>query len=150
MGWNEAVDAILSLKDLGVGALKIILKLLKSFPKFFSIFTYITDPIKIIKDIVYGIKAGFLMIFNYIYNNTVGRIVSLFVKDNVNGNNKDNKKGYTCLNNTFLELLLLVLSPPLVLFLRKGLTGISTVIICSVLTYFYYIPGLIYSSLYIL
>ena len=77
-----------SLKDLAVGALKIILKLLKSFPKFFSIFTYITDPVKLIKDIVYGIKAGFMMIFNFIYDNTLGRIVSLFLIKN----DKENKK----------------------------------------------------------
>ena len=147
MGWNEAVDAILSLKDLAVGALKIILKLLKSFPKFFSIFTYITDPVKLIKDIVYGIKAGFMMIFNFIYDNTLGRIVSLFL---IKNDKENTKKGKTCFKNSFIEVLILVLCPPLALFIKKGIAGIFSIIIASLLTYFYYIPGLIYTSLYIL
>ena len=60
------------------------------------------------------------------------------------------KKGKTCFKNSFIEVLILVLCPPLALFIKKGIAGIFSIIIASLLTYFYYIPGLIYSALYIL
>ena len=148
MGWNEMLDAILSLKDFAFRLVEIITKLLKAFPKFLSIFTYILDPRKLVTDIVYAITTGVRMI----YDATIGYIIGSFmknfyldVKDTKKGKNKDK-----CFKKTFINVLVLILCPPLSIFMNKGMSSFFYVVIASFLTYFYYFPGLIYSCLYIL
>ena len=152
MGWNEMVDAILSLKDFAFNLINIIVKLIKVFPKFLSIFTYILDPKKLISDIIYAIVTGAKMI----YEATIGYLIGSFMKNfyldskNKNKNKKTKKGGEKCFNKSLINVLILILCPPLAIFMNEGISSILYIIIASVLTYFYYFPGLIYSCLYIL
>jgi len=148
MGWNEAVDVILGLKDFAKKIIIVVLKILKAFPKFLTIFSYLTDPAKIIKDSVYGVKSGIMMLFDAIF----GDIFRFITKPFVNGNNKTKKndKKEACFNKSFINIIILVLCPPLAIFVKDGFKSIFNIIIASILTYFYYFPGLIYSCLYIL
>ena len=152
MGWNEMVDAILSLKDFAFNLINIIVKLIKVFPKFLSIFTYILDPKKLISDIIYAIVTGAKMI----YEATIGYLIGSFMKNfyldskNKNKNKKTKKGGKKCFNKSLINVLILILCPPLAIFMNEGISSILYIIIASVLTYFYYFPGLIYSCLYIL
>jgi len=148
MGWNEMVDAILSIKDFAFNLIEIVTKLIKAFPKFLSIFTYILDPTKLIKDIVYAIITGVRMI----YDATIGYIIGSFMKNfYLDGIDKKNDKGKEkCFKKSFINVLILILCPPLSIFMKKGMSGFFYVVIASFLTYFYYFPGLIYSCLYIL
>ena len=53
-----------------------------------------------------------------------------------------------CVSPSLFRLIILVLCPPLAIFLHKGLAGILSVILCSLMTYFlYYFPGFIYAAL---
>ena len=148
MGWNEMVDAILSLKDFAFNLVEIIIKLLNAFPKFLSIFTYILDPRKLITDIIYAIHTGIQMI----YDATIGYIIGSFMKNFYpDGIDTKKEKGKDkCFNKSFINVLILILCPPLAIFMNKGMGGFFYVVIASFLTYFYYFPGLIYSCLYIL
>ena len=147
MGWNEAVDAILSLKEFATNIKHVVLKILQIFPKLLSIFVYFTDPGKVIKDAVFAFKEGVKMIFNALFGNLIRIITNPFVNKN-GGKEKPKKK--TCFNKSILNIILLVLCPPLAILAKNGIRDIFYIIIASFLTYFYYFPGLIYSSLYIL
>ena len=58
---------------------------------------------------------------------------------------------HVCVAPTMVNLIILVLCPPLQLFLYKGMKGIVLVIICALLTYYcYYFPGLIFAALHVL
>jgi uncharacterized membrane protein YqaE (UPF0057 family) len=148
MGWNEMVDAILSLKDFAFNLVEIIIKLLNAFPKFLSIFTYILDPRKLITDIIYAITTGIQMI----YDATIGYIIGSFMKNfYLDGIDTKKEKGKDkCFNKSFINVLVMILCPPLAIFMNKGMEGFFYVVIACFLTYFYYFPGLIYSCLYIL
>ena len=150
MGWNEMVDAILSLKDFAFNLINIIVKLIKVFPKFLSIFTYILDPKKLISDIIYAIVTGAKMIYEATIGYLIGSFMKNFYLDSKNKNKKNKKGGKKCFNKSLINVLILILCPPLAIFMNEGISSILYIIIASVLTYFYYFPGLIYSCLYIL
>ena len=145
MGWNEAVDAILSLKDFAINISKIVLKILQIFPKFLSLFTYFTDPVRIFKDAYYAFKTGIMMILDALFGGIIRIITNPFVTTK-----EDTIKKKKCYNKSIFNILLLVLCPPLAIFAKYGIGYIIYIVIASFLTYFYYFPGLIYSSLYIL
>ena len=145
MGWNEAVDAILSLKDFAINISKIVLKILQIFPKFLSLFTYFTDPVRIFKDAYYAFKTGIMMILDALFGGIIRIITKTFVTTK-----EDTIKKKKCYNKSIFNILLLVLCPPLAIFAKYGIGYIIYIVIASFLTYFYYFPGLIYSSLYIL
>ncbi len=149
MGWNEMVDAILSLKDFAFHFVEIILKLIKAFPKFLSIFTYILDPTKLVNDILFSIVTGAKMIYDATIGYLIGSFLKIFYFDKMNPESKK-KGGKTCFKKSLLNILILMLCPPLAIFMKEGFASLLYVIIASLLTYFYYFPGLIYSCLYIL
>jgi len=144
------VDAILSLKDFAFNLINIIVKLIKVFPKFLSIFTYILDPKKLISDIIYAIVTGAKMIYEATIGYLIGSFMKNFYLDSKNKNKKNKKGGKKCFNKSLINVLILILCPPLAIFMNEGISSILYIIIASVLTYFYYFPGLIYSCLYIL
>ena len=62
-----------------------------------------------------------------------------------------NKKRAVCVPPTLMNIIILILCPPLAIFLDKGLKGFFPTIICSLMTYFlYYFPGLIFAALHVL
>jgi len=84
------VDAILSLKDFAFNLINIIVKLIKVFPKFLSIFTYILDPKKLISDIIFAVVTGAKMI----YDATIGYLIGSFMKNfYLDSKNEKTKKG---------------------------------------------------------
>ena len=56
----------------------------------------------------------------------------------------------TCYSPSLITMILLILCPPFVMLMKLGISGIIHVIITCLLTYFYYFPGLIYASLFVL
>ncbi len=131
--------------------INLFIELLKMLPKFFYMFNYITDPGKIISDAIYGFTTGIKMILKAIVDILMGKTIGLIkphVKDD--SSNKNPKAEEDCVSPSLLELLILLLCPPLAIFIKKGLKGFFTIVITAVLTYFYYLPGLVYASLYVL
>jgi uncharacterized membrane protein YqaE (UPF0057 family) len=120
-------------------------------PKIFSLFTIFTDPGKVIKDTLFGIITGFKLVIETIIDSTLGGIH----KTSKNylgklGDEEAREEKEECLTSRLLEILLLILCPPLAIFIRKGISSILIILIAFGLTYMYYIPGLIYASLYVL
>ena len=142
--------------DIGVFLVKLvtlILELLKMAPKLLSLLTILTDPIKVIKDIVFGISTGIYMIFDAVIDMLFGDIrkaMGISTEQGSNDGDQNSSKQKKCIPPSVTKLLLLILCPPLALLLERGIHSILYVFICSILTYFYYFPGLIYASLYIL
>ena len=67
------------------------------------------------------------------------------------GHNSASKQQQKCVRPTWLRLIIMVLCPPLALFMKVGLTGWYYVLLCTILTvYGYYFPGLIYATMHIL
>ena len=116
--------------------------------KIVSLFEMFTDPAKIIMDALYGTKVGVIMIFDAIFGNLFRLIAAPFIKPKPETKKNGNKK--TCLTTRIVQMIVLVLCPPLAIFMKKGITSFFYVVIASFLTYFYYFPGLLYSSMYVL
>ena len=126
--------------------IKLVFEFIKIMPKLFSLFEIFTDPMKIIKDLVYGIKIGFYLLFDALFGNFLSFFKNLSIFEDKN----EKKSEKECLSNSIIKVLLLVLCPPLALFIKKGIKGVFHLVISFILTYFYYIPGLIYTSLFVL
>ena len=84
--------------------------------------------------LIYGI---FLDIFDIIF----GGIMNNFKTKTTHTCSK-NKKG---INLWYIRVLLTILFPPLGVFMTFGIRGISKIIVCCILTMFFYFPGLIYA-----
>ena len=141
-------DPIMSVGKAVVALIHLLLELIKIAPKIVSLFEMFTDPAKIIMDALYGIKVGVIMIFDAIFGNLFRLIAAPFIKPKPETKKNGNKK--TCLTTRIVQMIVLVLCPPLAIFMKKGITSFFYVVIASFLTYFYYFPGLLYSSMYVL
>ena len=153
MGFNEFIDAFISIGVFAKELPKLLLAIGKALPKLLSIFTIFTDPIKVIKDIVFGFSTGIYMIFDAIIDMLFGDIrkaMGISTEQGSNDGDQNSSKQKKCMPPSVTKLLLLILCPPLALLLERGIHSILYVFICCILTYFYYFPGLIYASLYIL
>lgn len=139
------IDPILSLGEAMVHMLELLLKIIELIPKLMSVFEIFTDPVKVIKDAVYAFKTGIMMILDALFGGIIRIITKTFVTTK-----EDTIKKKKCYNKSIFNILLLVLCPPLAIFAKYGIGYIIYIVIASFLTYFYYFPGLIYSSLYIL
>ncbi len=138
------MEALLQLQELIVNfAMKII-------PAFIQLFFYILDPGKLIKDVIYAFVTGFKMIIKAVIDTLMGKTISMIQPHMKNDPETQKRAKEECLSPSLLELLILILCPPLAIFIKKGLKGFFTIVITAVLTYFYYLPGLIYASLYVL
>lgn len=139
-------EPIVNIGKAVLSIIKLVLDFIKIMPKLFSLFEIFTDPIKIFKDLVYGIKTGFLLLFDALFGNMISFFKNLFVFEYTDTEKSEKE----CLSNSFVKILILVLCPPLSLFIQKGLTGLLYVLVSFVLTYFYYIPGFLYTCFYVL
>jgi uncharacterized membrane protein YqaE (UPF0057 family) len=152
MGWNEVVGGFLSLINFAKNLILIIEKIIIMIPKLLNYMIYIIlTPGKVISDSIYGFTTGLKLIFMTTLDTIQGKSINLIkphIEDDDPVNSKREKED--CLGPSVLEILILLLCPPLAIFIRKGLKGFFTIVITAVFTYFYYLPGLIYASLHVL
>ncbi len=145
---KPVIDPILALGDAMVQLLDLLTKIISLIPKLMSLFTMFTDPIKLIKDAVYGVKIALQMLYEATIGYLIGSFMKTFYLDSKGTPQKEG--GKKCIDKSFINILILMLCPPLAIFMNEGMGSILYVLIASALTYFYYLPGLIYSCLYIL
>ena len=145
------IDPIINLAAAFVKLGALIVNLLKAVPKVVEIILMLADPIKLIKDIIFGFSTGIYMVLDAVIDMIFGDIRKAIGGNTESGSNKGtmDEKG-KCMPPSIVKILLLVLCPPLSILLERGLAGIIYVFLCCLLTYFYYIPGLIYACLYVL
>ena len=137
------MDGIISLSLLAA-KLPIFLKdIILMMPKLLSLFAIFTDPGKIIKDIMFGLFTGVYMVAEATLDMMFGDIRRAFGGEVENGGNEGTMgdgANAKCIPPSMVKLLLMVLCPPLALMLQVGIGGLFYVIICSLLTYFFYFP----------
>ena len=151
MGWMDVVSFILDLGEIAKNFIKWIKKILVFVPRVFEIFNYVINPMKVIKDIIYGLTTGLMMLIEGLFDSVLGDVRKSMGGSYDPGSNDGDYVGENavCLSKTFMGTLLMVLCPPLYIILNMGIiNGFFPTLLCCILTYFYYVPGLIYASLY--
>jgi uncharacterized membrane protein YqaE (UPF0057 family) len=145
---NPLIEIVILLAEAFIKIFEFLFQLLKMIPKLLTIFFYILDPVGLLNDLIFGFTEGVTMVFEALIDvlfrdlrNTMGK------KDAGSNEGQGHKK--VCVKPTYIETLILVLCPPLFIVLRQGfIAGFFPTIICFVLTYLFYLPGLIYAGLY--
>jgi uncharacterized membrane protein YqaE (UPF0057 family) len=121
---------------------------MEMIPKLIRVILSIFNPRKFMDDIIFGISYGIssLMsgIFSSINSGTSESKSKRFGDDT-------SKIPKVCVSPTIFNLVLLLICPPLALFMDRGIQGMFLVIVCAILTVkLYYFPGLIFAALHIL
>ena len=112
----------------------ILFQIIESIPLLFN-------PAKLLSQIIYGTIEGF--------KHLLDSFLGIFKINKLKKNRKKKKRGFT-FNFSFLKIIVLILCPPLAIFINGGLKAIIPIIICGLLTYYlYYIPGVIYAASHI-
>ena len=131
--------------------LELVLKILELFEPTVKAATNIFNPTKLIDDILYGSTQGINMVMKAFLDSMDTSSVETDESENSGpfGISKESKR--VCVPPTMVNIIFLILCPPLALFLQNGIKGFFQVIVCSLLTLkAYYFPGLIYAALHIL
>ena len=164
MALGALFNPIIKVGSMFMDILKLVFTLLKWFPKLIDIVVNLLNPVVFIKDILSGVFKGLeliVMAFFDILVNTprekgdetgLGKD-GIFPNGVFGTNNKDGtpQPNATCVPPSTLKLILMVLCPPYVVFNKYGLLrGWHLTILCCLLTYWYYFPGLMFASLHIL
>jgi uncharacterized membrane protein YqaE (UPF0057 family) len=149
--FDPLIDPIIGIAEGFIKMLELTELILEIFGNTIMAALSIFNPSKIIDDIMYASTSG------------VGQVFKAFLEKIDFGQSEPDNKGdggpfgvtekkrAICIPPSFVNLLILVLCPPLALFMFKGIGGWFGVIICSLLTYYlYYFPGFIYAALHIL
>ena len=153
---NLALEPILKpLKNIINGAIqlvKLLIILLAKIPEILSAVAQILSPSKLINDIITGVFLGINVLFKAILNSL--NIRNLFGEKKQNNGifgvarNASNAK---CLQPTIFRLILMILCPPLAIFMHRGISAFVNIIVSALLTiYGYYFPGLIYAMMIVL
>ena len=145
---NPLIEIVILLAEAFIKIFEFLFQLLKMIPKLLTIFFYILDPVGLLNDLIFGFTEGVTMVFEALIDvlfrdvrNTMGK------KDPGSNDGQGHKK--VCASPSLVETIILVICPPLFIVLRQGfLTGFFPTVICFVLTYLFYVPGLVYASLY--
>jgi uncharacterized membrane protein YqaE (UPF0057 family) len=117
------------------------------FVKLIEIIPLIFNPKKFINDIIFGVTFGIKMIFSGMFSNA-NAATSI---RNETAKEAQGEIPKVCVPPTLMNLIFLVVCPPLALFLERGLGGLFHVIVCAILTVkMYYFPGFIFAALHIL
>ena len=164
MALGALFNPIIKTASMFMDILKLLFTLLKWFPKLIDIVINLLNPIVFIKDILNGVFKGITLIIEGVIDiafNTprekgdkvdIGKN-GIFPGGIFGTNNKDGspKPNATCVPPSTLKLILMIICPPYVVFNKYGLLrGWHLTILCCLLTYWYYFPGLMFASLHVL
>ena len=159
-GVMEVIEGILSpvlgpLFDIMKAFIEMVLLLVEFIEVFFNVLKVlpsIFNPDKLIEDVLGGVING----INFVIKNLLSN-VSLNRNSNAGKEEREGVFGVSdktraiCLPPSIMDLIFLVLCPPLVLFLKKGGSFFFQIILCTLLTYkLYYFPGFIFAAVYVL
>ena len=147
------VSPIISIAKAFVSIGELAGKIIKVFTDVLALIPTILNPEKLLNDVIYGTITGITSMITTIFEN----ILNLFgdsipTKDNNNGVfGIENKKKQVCIKPTIINLVILILCPPLALFINKGWKSFFMIIVCALMTYYmYYFPGFLFAALHIL
>ena len=145
---NPFKDIILAIVDI----VELIIEIILLIPKILELATAIFTPDKLLNDVIYGSITGI--------NTMITKLFSKLMPTDSKDKTEDGSGGVfgiddtdkaVCIRPTFVNLLILVICPPLALFLDKGWKAIFMVIVCGLMTYYmYYFPGFLFAALHML
>jgi uncharacterized membrane protein YqaE (UPF0057 family) len=148
---NPIVQPLISLGIAIIQMVNFMIELAQMIPKIINIVLLFLDPGKLLKDIIFGATTGIYMVVEALFDIIFGKVRQHMGGKTSKGSNKGGINNQKCLPPSITQILILVLCPPLYVVLSEGLfnsAGFFPVILTSILTYFYYFPGLIYASLF--
>ncbi len=149
--FGPIIDPVIAIAKGFLKLLELVMEILQIFPDVIAAAINIFNPTKLIDDILFGIAAGI--------NKVMGAFIDSmdFSSANPKESSGDGPFGTidkgkpVCVPPTMINIIFLILCPPLALFLHSGIKGFFQVVVCSLLTLkAYYFPGLIYAALHIL
>ena len=151
-------DSVGNIADVFVKIAKLALYVIKIIIEWIPNLLSILNPKNLLPDIVNGTFASLGVLYNYVKTLFSGKLFLSKVlpkqrhqSKGLFGHNSASKQQQKCVRPTWLRLIIMVLCPPLALFMKVGLTGWFYVLLCTILTvYGYYFPGLIYATMHIL
>ena len=123
----------------------ILFEFVQIFPPLLEAILIIFDPKRFINDLIFGVSYGIKKVLS-------GMMDSIDSGTTAQKPPEDESKiPQVCVPPTMVNLFILLICPPLALFLNRGLQGIFLVIVCAILTVkLYYFPGFIFAALHIL
>ena len=147
------VSPIISIAKGFVSIGELIGKIIKLIPKILELIKAILSPTKLLNDVIYGTITGITSMITAIFEN-----ISNIFGDSIpktDGNDGifgiEDKKKQVCIKPTIINLVILILCPPLALFINKGWKSFFMIIVCGLMTYYmYYFPGFLFAALHIL
>ena len=119
-------------------------KILALFPKVFETILLVFNPKKLIDDIIYGVSFGI--------KSVIGGMMSSISSGSSPNPTEETPESIpkVCVPPTLFNLIILIICPPLALFMNIGINNFYLTIICAILTIWgYYFPGLIFAALHI-
>jgi uncharacterized membrane protein YqaE (UPF0057 family) len=148
------IDTLMTLlegmKTLFINIGDILKELMRIFSLLIELIPNIFKPDILINDIIYGVTTGISTMINAFIDN----ILNIFSEQEPPlSNDIYNEPQYkkVCIKPTILNLIILVLCPPLAILRSKGIRGFLLIVICAILTYYmYYFPGLLFAALHTL
>ena len=159
------VEPVVTIVEAVLKVISIVIVLITWIPELVKLALELFNPVKLLNDGITGIFLSFKILFSSIYDSVKNVISSPKYdkcKDNGSGlfgmkrnKNNDGKiigtNGKKCVPPTLFRLIIMILCPPLGLFLHLGLKGWLHVLIATFLTLFcFYFPGLLYVVLHVL
>ena len=150
-------NGIVKLGEIAGLLAEVVINIIKLIPNIFK-------PDKLLNDVIYGTTMGINSMLTSLMNK-INNIGTSPENKNADGSGGifgiDDASKSICTKPTFINLIILVLCPPLALYLHLGKGGIYgiapwiyaifMVIICSGMTYYmYYFPGFLFAALHVL
>jgi len=141
----------------------IIFKMITIIPKLLKIAMNLFRPMAFIKDLVFGVFQSINMIlavigdlvfsvirtiFNTIFGQSLGGIFGHDPQRHPGSGKKFKPKGNICRRPPSLfHYIIMIMCPPLFVFMKKGLSGWIYILIDIALTLIFYFPGLLYAMI---
>ena len=147
------INLVTGMADLFKNLGTLIEEIVNIFKQILELIPSIFSPIKLLNDVIYGSITGITSMITAIFEN-----ISNIFGDSIpktDGNDGifgiEDKKKQVCIKPTIINLVILILCPPLALFINKGWKSFFMIIVCGLMTYYmYYFPGFLFAALHIL
>ena len=156
MAWTGIIAPIIILGIVIVIFGEVLLKIIIQFPKLLRMMVNLTDPELFLRDVVFGIFSGIQLVamtMKDLIEGMVHKIMSkLGISDDIFGTSQGNSKYYDpnavkCVKTSFLKYVILIVCPPMFVFMHKGFEGWMYILLDIALTFMFYFPGLMYAIL---
>ena len=135
---------------------EVLYHIIVKFPQLLKLIISISDPEIFLRDIVFGIFYGIQLVamtLKDLIEGIIDKIMSkLGISDDFFGTSQASSKYYDpnsvkCVKTSFLQYVILIICPPMFVFMHKGFDGWMYILLDIAFTFMFYFPGLTYAYL---